>query len=93
MTNRINDLLSILGGSVSIAAGTVQTSEIREWIMFGIGIISFLVPLAIRVIQYIRKWNLSLQDGKIDEAEDKSLKESEEQIIDEIKKGKDNDKI
>ena len=93
MTNRINDLLSILGGSVSIAAGTVQTSEIREWIMFGIGIISFLVPLLIRVIQYIRKWNLSLQDGKIDEEEDKDLKESEEEIIDEIKKGKDNDKI
>ena len=88
---RFDTLISWICGGTQVLLAT-QVSEIREWILFALGCVSFVVGLVPLVINLIRRIQNATADGAIDDDEMQGISDAAKDLQDGIEnKEKDKD--
>ena len=78
MSDKLTQFLGYLSSVFTTAVGVSATEAVQQWIMFALGIISFLITTAFTIWKWYRK---ATADGKITPDEvDELIDEIEENI-------------
>ena len=79
-------LISYIANAFTIFAASISESEIAQWILFALGILSTILSISISLFKLFGKWKEISQDGKITKEEMEDMKITADEVLNDIHK-------
>lgn len=89
----ILNILPYLTSALPMIMSAEVGDDVRKWVLFGLGILSLVITLAIDIYRLYRTIQNARKDGKITEREQEAIDKAVDQIAEDLKPLSNADKI
>ena len=79
-------IISYFANAFTIFVASISESEVAQWILFALGILSTILSISISLFKLLAKWKEISQDGKITKEEFEDMKITADEALNDIHK-------
>ena len=79
-------IISYIANAFTIFAASISESELAQWILFALGVLSTILSISISLFKVLAKWKEISQDGKITKEEMEDMKNTADEALNDIHK-------
>ena len=79
-------IISYIANAFTIFAASISESELAQWILFALGVLSTILSISISLFKVLAKWKEISQDGKITKEEMEDMKNAADEALNDIHK-------